>query len=260
MIFYGDMQQVRFSYRANIVFVLVLLTTLGYGQRSSPPPWYSLDSKAGGFSIKFPQKPKFESEAMLGGALTSNTYSHSVGDDFGFNVAYFEMPGATQDDSEQRFETMAKFAFSNMKGSIISSHAINTGGCSGREYNGKGPSNQTVRMQLFNSGQRSFMVLFIASTAAKNVHAISDYFFNSLKISDGCTGGFAPVEAPSTETTKAYLDGVIDPVTGWRRLVVAKHEFQLLVPNRTEVESGRSFIKPLPITETVYSSNNGTTS
>ena len=108
MIFYRDMQHILSSTTIRIIFLSAALSALVYGQNAKAPAWYALDSKTGGFSVKFPQKPKFESEAMLGGAVTSNTYTYSVGDDFAFVVSYFDMAGTTQDDSTQRFETMAK--------------------------------------------------------------------------------------------------------------------------------------------------------
>ena len=248
-----------FIWAACGLVVSILISGVTYSQ-TPPPDWYLLNAEKGGFSVRFPAQPKFETESMLGGAVTLNMYTAGIGNDFEFSLGYFDVQGATQDDTERSFETMAKFGFNGMKASIVSSQAIKVGTCSGREYSGTGSAGQTVRIRLFNSGQRYFMAMFIASTAASNVRAVSDYFFDSFKISDGCTGGFAPVEAPSGETTKENLNGVIDPVTGWRRLVVAKHEFEVLVPNPTEVESEQVSIKPIPITSTVYSSNDGNTS
>jgi hypothetical protein len=86
-----------------------------------------------------------------------------------------------------------------------------------------------------------------------------DYFLDSFYVFDGCRGGFDAVRELKPGKTE-YLDGILDTDTGWRKLTSVKGEFKALVPGRIEVETEEVMVQPMALTETTYSSYDGTTS
>src|SRR2546430_1234312 len=103
------MKQILFINNVRVIFIFTLLTTFVHGQaarKSTPPPWYSLDSQDGGFSIKFPQKPQFTSTPMAGGALIANSYSLQIGPSYYFLVAFYDFPGIDEQRLKGEFDLM----------------------------------------------------------------------------------------------------------------------------------------------------------
>jgi hypothetical protein len=103
------------------------------------------------------------------------------------------------------------------------------------------------------------MVLFTSQYDNPQSQRISDFFFESFQVLDGCQGGFAPVESPSSEVKTEFLEGVGDP-SGWQKINSRNHSFGVLMPERAKVETSQITVKPFPISETVYSAYEGTTS
>ncbi len=259
VIFYRDMQHILSSSTFRIIFLFAALSAVVYGQKTKAPAWYSLDSKDGGFSIKFPQKPKFETDTILDGTFTTNTYSYGRGMEFDFGASYVEFRGLTDDQLKGEFDVMAKGAFLSMKQAILSNKPVISNGCSGREYTGEGVIYKSSRVRFFNSGQRLFMISVKALKNDSRSQAVMNYFLDSFRVFDGCTGGFDPVRKLNPGKTE-YIDGILDAETGWRKLTSVKGEFQALVPGRIEVETQEVMVQPMAITETTYSSYDGATS
>ena len=154
---------------------------------------------------------------------------------------------------------MAKGFFLSTKQTLLSNRAVTSYGCVGREYTGQGVIYKSSRLRVFNSGQRLFIISVKALKNDSRSVAVMDYFLDSFRVSDGCQGGFDTVRELKPGKTE-YLDGILDTETSWRKLTSAKGEFKALVPGRIEVETEEVMVQPMTLTETTYSSYDGTTS
>lgn len=259
VIFYRDMLHLLSSSSIRIIFLFAALSAIVYGQNAKAQAWYSLDSKDSGFTIKFPQKPKFKSEPMAGGAITLNSYSIQVGDAYDFSAAYYDVPGFDEKALKAEFDIMAKGYFYASKPKVVSNSLVTQHGCEGKEFIAEGPLTRVSRLRIFVSGQRYYMVTLRIANNNANSKQVSDYFFDSLEISNQCKGGFTPAEVPINKSKIEYLDGVADMSTGWRKIRSENDAFDVLVPNRTELET-MQVSTPFSLTKRLYSSYDKSTS
>ena len=237
-----------------LTIILILTFTYGgFGQKKAVSVgWYQLSSESDGFLAKFPVKPIFKADSIAN--LPLQKYSVSIGNEFYFEIGVFEFPGATQEAMVKVTESIATGYLSAIKAKLVSKEVINRGNCKGQEFTGITSTSQKVNIRIFSSGQKFYLVTFLTSSNSITSNKYKTYFFDSFTINDDCSGGFSPVESPSSKINTTYLEGINDSKTGWKKIISTTDEFQVLMPARTELEVQQTQIKPFPISFKTYTS------
>ena len=240
--------------------LLALLALLGAAhaasgrQAATRLPWREFTSEAGGFSVKFPGTPRVTHPVMNKGPLNipRNLHEVAVGGDYRFELDYMDMPAGLE--PELALEGGISGLTNPMLargGRVLTNGKVTRGACEGREATlsvqvlpGK---SGFVQGRIFYSGQRYYMLVFVAAEDRPAAREVGRTFLDSLVIKDGCSAAVAPTVAPSSEVARSTVDGTPDAATGWRRIESAEHGFSVLMPGAARRESSQAQVQPFPV-------------
>ena len=240
-------------------FFLSLVVLFGAAQaagRQAAPrlDWREFTSEAGGFTVKLPGVPRITHPQMVKGPLTfsRNLHEVTVGDDYRFEFDYMDMP-AGYSEPDLALEGGISGLINPLVaagGRVLTNDKIVRGTCEGREVTGTVPRSGRINFvqgRVFASGQRYYMLIFVAAQDRPSAREVGRVFADSLVIKDGCRAPLAPTAGPTAETVRRAIAGTPDAATGWRRIESAEHGFSMLIPGPAQFESSQSQVQPFPV-------------
>jgi hypothetical protein len=242
-------------------FLLVLLALCAAARAASARQfdWREFKSEAGGFSIKFPGVPRVSQVPMVKGPITLTRHAHMLtAGGYEFEMAYVDMP-AGNNEPELVLEggiSGITNTFQSQGGRVLSKNRVTRGTCEGLEATFElAPSSGAkgyAHARIFNSGQRYFLVVFVAQAGGAGARAAADTFVESLVIKDGCKAPLIPTAAPTAAPVRSTVEGVRDPATGWRKIEAPELGFSVLMPGPAQRTSGQSQVQPFPLSHHVF--------
>jgi hypothetical protein len=225
------------------------------GRQAAPRlDWREFTSEAGGFTVKLPGAPRITHPQMVKGPLTvpRNLHEVTIGSDYKFELDYMDMPAGLEP------ELALEGGISGLTnpllaqgGRVLTNVKVARGTCEGREATASLPprAGKTgfVQGRVFYSGQRYFMLVFIAADDRPAARDVARLFMDSLVIRDGCRAPLAPTAAPTAAPVRRTVAGTPDAATGWRRIEDAEQGFSVLMPGPARLEISQSQAQPFPV-------------
>lgn len=237
------------------LLVLVGAAQAAAGRQAAPKlDWREFNSEAGGFTVKLPGTPRITHPQMVKGPLNISRNLHEViiGSSYRFEVDYMDMPaGYSEPDIalEGGISGLVNPLVAD-GGRVLTNDKVVRGTCEGREVTGTVPragKTNFVHGRVFASGQRYFMLVFVAADDRPSGRELGRVFVDSLVIKDGCRAPVAPTAAPTTETVRRTVEGTPDAATGWRKIESTEHGFSMLTPGPVQFESTQTQVQPFPV-------------
>jgi hypothetical protein len=167
-----------------LLFCAIVLAcqSSSYSQASQ---WYKLRSNFGGFRIEFPRQPSFSSEPKIEGAITYNAYALKA-KDYDLLAAFYDFPGKNETELKNQADIFASGYLALIKQTEVSKTEIAQKNCPGTEIQSKGQGRKIATLRIFRSNQRFYLLSFVSTADPQISKAMSEHFFNSFEILDGC--------------------------------------------------------------------------
>jgi hypothetical protein len=246
---------------SSLIFICVV--ALGWTRsaiaQTSALDWRELKSADGGFTIKFPGSPKFETPDLKIGPVAVKRHLNSLQlGQLTFEVDYIDLPAGTDPDGaiEGGVRNIIN-SFTARGATVLADESVTHGNCTGREVVLATVQPGTTRRGLtqtliFCSGLRFYDMVFEAPSDTPTNREIGRTFLDSFSVNGGCSSLIAPADAPSNDQNEELVEGTNDAASGWRSFESNELGMRVIMPGTVRHVSRKAQQDPFPLTHHTY--------
>lgn len=204
--------------------------------------WYDFRSSEGGFTAKFPLKPRATSLPIDPERpdfvrnlieLTTNQARH-------YEINYMGWEGSLDSVELAKIDSLTTLidSFKNAGGEMLTREDLKRGGCQGeqttlRVINPVTSKPALLKAQILSSYKTIYLVFFVGNSASADEGKLADEFLNSFVLAGDCRSIF---QAKPVASNEPMVPATLDIDTGWQR-IVSPHGISFMMPAVPRLES-----------------------
>ena len=221
--------------------------------------WREINAGEGGFTIKLPGTPKFDTPDLKIGPLVvkRHLYSLRVGE-LSFEIDYIDLPAGSDPDGAIEGGVRNIINGLTARGAtVLGNETVTHGRCTGHEILLSTAQSGTSKRGFIDtviicSGLRFYNLMFETVSDTKTNREIGRTFLDSFSVNGGCTSLIAPADAPPTNKNEETVEGTPDSASGWRIIENNELGIRVLMPGAVRHISSKSQSDPFPLFHNTY--------